>query len=275
MSMPGSSFAAEKSTSSEESSAGVGTSTPYDCVGTAIAALGFPEQLHHVGRLDEHSCGLLLLTNDGRVTKKLIAEGNNIPREYCCVVKARTRREGPPEFEKLKRQLEEGVNTRYGIFFGKLISLKTPFRGTFEHEKCCSTSKSSKNGHCDSSSLTVGLSGRRNDGPDDFDDDVDVEGSDSDHHQLIDDADSFGENGADDADGVQINQECFDADTFSEVVVQIMEGKKREVRRMLAHCGHVVLNLRRLSYGAFKLGDLQPGATRRATPEELKWVMDI
>merc|ERR1719469_1528432 len=112
--------------------------TRSPCIGVSLAKL-FRDQrgsdldprLQHVGRLDEHSCGLLLLTNDGQITKYLIAEGNNIPREYCCVVR------GIAYFHDLKRKLENGVESRYGTFFGKLISVRAAFEENFEHEKCC------------------------------------------------------------------------------------------------------------------------------------------
>ena len=40
------------------------------------------------------------------------------------------------------------------------------------------------------------------------------------------------------------------------------------MRRMLANAGHPVLELRRVAYGPFVLGDLPPGAWREPTAEE-------
>ncbi len=48
----------------------------------------------------------------------------------------------------------------------------------------------------------------------------------------------------------------------------IREGRKRQVRRMLAAVGHRVLALHRVRFGPIKLGDLPQGQTRELTPQE-------
>ena len=70
-------------------------------------------------------------------------------------------------------------------------------------------------------------------------------------------------------------EEAEEAEVLSLVRVAVGEGKHRMVRRMLAHCGLPVLNLKRLAYGACTLGGLQPGEARRATPAERRWAREL
>ena len=53
------------------------------------------------------------------------------------------------------------------------------------------------------------------------------------------------------------------------LTVTLHEGRKRQVRRMLAAVGHPVLRLLRVRVGPLKLGDLQPGQWRLLTAEEV------
>ncbi len=50
----------------------------------------------------------------------------------------------------------------------------------------------------------------------------------------------------------------------------LREGRKREVRRLIAACGGDVERLIRTRYGTVTLGDLPAGASRRLSPAELK-----
>ncbi|HHO52793.1 MAG TPA: rRNA pseudouridine synthase [Deltaproteobacteria bacterium] len=56
--------------------------------------------------------------------------------------------------------------------------------------------------------------------------------------------------------------------------ITVREGKHRMVRRMMANAGHPVITLRRLSFGPFELGGLQPGAWRLPTDAERDWARD-
>lgn len=53
------------------------------------------------------------------------------------------------------------------------------------------------------------------------------------------------------------------------VRLTLTEGRKREVRRMLAAVGHPVRRLRRTRYGPVELGALAPGEWRRLAPHEI------
>lgn len=64
----------------------------------------------------------------------------------------------------------------------------------------------------------------------------------------------------------------------SHLVVTLLEGKNREVRRLVAAMGHEVTRLKRVAFGGIELGELAPGAYREATVEEVTqamgWVSD-
>lgn len=50
----------------------------------------------------------------------------------------------------------------------------------------------------------------------------------------------------------------------------LTEGKKREVRRMVAGCGYEVLRLKRVRFGNIQLGRLPGGTWRRLTRDEVR-----
>jgi len=56
--------------------------------------------------------------------------------------------------------------------------------------------------------------------------------------------------------------------TLLEVVLQ--EGRNREIRRLLARCGHKVLQLKRIALGPLRLGDLPAGSYRVLSRDEVK-----
>lgn len=60
-----------------------------------------------------------------------------------------------------------------------------------------------------------------------------------------------------------------EAGPSAEMEIAIREGRKRQVRRMLAAVGHPVISLHRTSFGPLVLGDLAPGEHRHLGPEEV------
>ena len=52
-------------------------------------------------------------------------------------------------------------------------------------------------------------------------------------------------------------------------VVELHEGRKRQVRRMFSEVGCRVLTLRRVAFGPVELGRLKAGGFRRLTPQEV------
>jgi 23S rRNA pseudouridine2605 synthase len=60
----------------------------------------------------------------------------------------------------------------------------------------------------------------------------------------------------------------YDGSAVLDIV--LTEGKKREIRRMLAACGYDVISLTRLRFGGVELGDLERGEWRYLKREEVR-----
>jgi pseudouridine synthase len=54
--------------------------------------------------------------------------------------------------------------------------------------------------------------------------------------------------------------------------IQIMEGKKRQVRNMCEALGHTVMKLKRTAIGAIRLGGLERGRWRELKKWEIEWL---
>jgi 23S rRNA pseudouridine2605 synthase len=59
------------------------------------------------------------------------------------------------------------------------------------------------------------------------------------------------------------------------IELTIHEGRKRQVKRMCEHVGHRVRSLQRVAFGPLELGDLEPGAYRRLSADELELVTAV
>jgi 23S rRNA pseudouridine2605 synthase len=55
----------------------------------------------------------------------------------------------------------------------------------------------------------------------------------------------------------------------SHLVVELVEGKNREIRRLFQAIGHDVTHLKRVRLGGLELGDLAPGETRTIAQSEI------
>jgi 23S rRNA pseudouridine2605 synthase len=53
------------------------------------------------------------------------------------------------------------------------------------------------------------------------------------------------------------------------LVVELTEGKNREIRRLCEAAGHEVTKLKRIAFGPLELGSLQPGEWREVAREEI------
>jgi 23S rRNA pseudouridine2605 synthase len=54
------------------------------------------------------------------------------------------------------------------------------------------------------------------------------------------------------------------------LTIELIEGRNREIRRLLAAVGHEVTRLLRVSFGGIELGTLQPGQWREVALDEVK-----
>jgi 23S rRNA pseudouridine2605 synthase len=54
------------------------------------------------------------------------------------------------------------------------------------------------------------------------------------------------------------------------VIVELTEGKNREIRRLMKALGHDVTRLKRIAFGKIELGTLAPGRWRHITIDELR-----
>jgi len=62
--------------------AGITCTTDLSVKGNIVDAIAFPERIFPVGRLDKHSTGLIILTNDGEIVNKILRSKNQHEKEY-------------------------------------------------------------------------------------------------------------------------------------------------------------------------------------------------
>jgi len=61
----------------------------------------------------------------------------------------------------------------------------------------------------------------------------------------------------------------LDANTKTDIALEIHEGRNRQIRRMMERLGHDIVQLERAKYGSLTTGRLQRGEWRRLTYEEV------
>lgn len=75
--------------------------------------------IHPVGRLDYDTSGLLLFSQDGDLTQRLLHPKHSVEKEYVATCSG-----GTVDVELLKKQLEvEGVNTAEGLHFANVLDV--------------------------------------------------------------------------------------------------------------------------------------------------------
>lgn len=75
---------------------------------TVADLVNLPQRLHPVGRLDRDTEGLLLLTNDGELTHRLLHPSSQVPRVYLALVRGQVRK-------PVLAQLRQGVELSDGL----------------------------------------------------------------------------------------------------------------------------------------------------------------
>lgn len=162
-------------------------STTYDPQGrpTVMDLLkGIQGRLYPVGRLDLDTSGLLLLSNDGAFTNKMIHPRYHVDKKYQAWVKGHLS-------ENALRQLTKGIELDDGLTSPAAVKV------------------------------------------------------------------------------LQLNPQS----TLIEMVIH--EGRKRQVKRMLAAVGFPVISLRRTALAFLVLGNLKEGEYRRLHPREVKGLLDL
>jgi 16S rRNA U516 pseudouridylate synthase RsuA-like enzyme len=225
-----------------------------------------PPGYHPVGRLDQHSHGLLVFSLDGRLTSALLShttfcttksqkqQQQPIQRIYKIIVQGdvgvqsfldvggdgdgdddddddkRRQHESNTTYDNICKLVENGVQTDYGFFKGTILHMERDVCNDYEHTKC------TING------------GQRTDT---FDENYNMSSK-----RRSDNNSSSGS-------------------MLSSITVAVDEGKKRMVRRLFASIGYYVVDLQRIQYGNIKLGPLERGRWRYPNKEELRYCCDL
>lgn len=166
-----------------------------------------PDNFHPVGRLDQHSHGLLLFSSDGRLTSALMSPVTAIERVYRIIVK------GDADVMMKSNVGSDNilsVNTDYGHFEGRIINVKTNVSSEYEHATC-------------------GINGgKRNDK---------FDNNEIDQEEMI--KEQIPVHGEQETNELGDNLES--ESILSSITVAVKEGKKRMVRRLFAAVGLFVL----------------------------------
>ena len=73
----------------------------------------------------------------------------------------------------------------------------------------------------------------------------------------------------------RLSKKTNNLNTFTTVEITIHEGKNRQIRRMCSALNHNVIELKRISVGKIRLGNLKKGSWRYLTDEEVKYIQSL
>jgi CMP/dCMP kinase len=186
-----------------------------------------PERLFPVGRLDLDSEGLLLLTNDGELSQRLIHPRFEHVKTYLVQVV------GLPNPRKLRRlrhsiMLDDGPTAPAEVTL--LHELPAGLRGLAADH--IGTRVASQAAH---HALGPGSSGRK----------------------------QIARRNRRESGGDSLQRTSW-------LKVSLREGRKRQLRRMVARVGHPALRVIRIAIGPLELGQLPPGKWRELGPAEIE-----
>jgi 23S rRNA pseudouridine2605 synthase len=215
---------------------------------------GIRARVYPVGRLDYASEGLLLLTNDGELSNKLMKASSHVPKVYVVKVAGTPNEAG---LEKLRRGLSISTESRFAGFKG-LRNGKT------------------NTGEDPSATLRTGArvpktgAGKPKAGPNQR------------NSRSLDSGDEsprgFISSARDDSNKKKSTKRIRTAPAKVRLVregdnpwyeLTLMEGKNRQIRKMFEEIGHHVEKIKRVRYGPLSL-DIPPGEFRRLSIGEVE-----
>lgn len=214
-----------------------------------------PERLYAVGRLDQDSEGLLLLTNDGDLALRLMHPRYKHVKTYLVEVK------GVPNPRNVRRwqhgvMLDDGPTLPAEVevlrqpppqFAGQVpnVALTAPGSAKMQRSTLSGTERSRKG-----EAAVTGRTASFDSGLSPSAQDATTKGKPSEHRTSPQSASS-------------------PAHT-TWLRFKLREGRKRQLRRMVALLGHPAQRVIRIGLGPLSLGDLKPGEWRDLTPGEIK-----
>jgi pseudouridine synthase len=216
------------------------TSNPeFDTTTLVNISPPLPSGFHAVGRLDQHSHGLLLCSRDGRLTSALLSPRSKIARVYTVIVQGDV--VGDETYKDIIEHVKNGVHTEYGTFTGCILDMKRNVDRDYVHSHCDPNRGCRKDKYEDAKTW----------------------------NGVVGDGDCNNNN----------KQKEEQPQILSSITIQVEEGKKRMVRRLFAALNLPVLDLRRDKYGGMELllhdgvdnGLLRPGQWRYADANEVAW----
>jgi 23S rRNA pseudouridine2605 synthase len=95
-----------------------------------------PSQFKPIGRLDQHSHGLLLFSSDGRLTSSLLSPRTSVERTYEIIVQGDVGRPDSAYYNSIIEKVEKGVQTDFGFYQGMIHKMQRNVPNIYVHQRC-------------------------------------------------------------------------------------------------------------------------------------------